>query len=244
MKKLQLYIILLLWLFASCDRNHEELPKQTPSAAYLKGLWKSENNDSIKFVKPGEVYINSVLHYYSFEKDSLKLQSLCNDLYCSVKGTINYYGYGIDSAKNQLIIYDFYNTFDTIFNLNNENLSFFTKSSEPLQVQFHEWIQGTWISGDNSTLLFTCPYLLQTYELDNKYYSCAAFVEKGLLYGGNGLGSQYVFTKDKLRLHSSLSSDLCSFSSYGYVFFKDEDMLVVFNYQSTDTAKFYKNHGL
>ena len=238
-------LLLLMFIGVSliqCDTEKDDI-KQTPTPEILHGVWRSENNDSIKFINPSSVYINSILHHYIVEYDSLKLAGLCNDLYCSdwlPSGTTQYgsYKYTFDTESNKLVIYDFYNTYDSIYYLHNSESSAFFRTNEEIVLPFEEWIQGRWINQVDKGLLFSRPYLIN--DILSEIDTSKDFFKYGLYFGGNGAGSLYVFTNDSLRLHSSISSYFWSYSPYKYEIDRVEDCLIILNYCAIDTSRFFK----
>ena len=241
--------LIFIFLFTMCEGEVEldkkesvlkDVSKIIEGKNALEGIWKSEYNDSIKFISSTEVIINSIFYYYEFGDDSIGLHSLCNDIYCSNMGKYRNYKYELDSISNKFLIYNFKNTFDSLYLLQNDSLVIFSKVNSSMTLGFYEWIQGIWQNQNNETILFSRPYSLESNILNINLPECTDFVATGEFYGGNGLGSLYIFSEDSLRLHSSLSSNLCSYSSYQYKLDITNNQLIIFNYNVVDSSKFIK----
>ena len=75
-------LILLLFMFIGiglirCD-NDNDISIDTPPEDWIIGTWRSEYNDSIKFISDSTVFINSLCHNYQFINDSIELHLLCD----------------------------------------------------------------------------------------------------------------------------------------------------------------------
>ena len=219
-----------------CETNNNEVSYRIPPEDWIKGVWRSEHNDSIKFINDTLVYINSLRQYCKFEEDSIKIR-----YYWFPEQA---YRYEFDMKMNEFILYGFSNIYvrltlslDSLFSLHNSDSTLFTKSNEKIKLPFEEWIQGTWVCNNNRKdfLSFTRPYLMKKSEYfpyTNNFY------KNGIYYIRHV--NEYVFTEDSLKIHFGTSSYSWSYSPYSYKLNKENDLLMLINYNKMDTAKFYK----
>ncbi len=239
MKSIVIFILLAFGMgLIQCETNNNNVPERIPPEDWIKGVWRSEYNDSIKFISDTLVYINSLLHYCKFEEDSIKIL-----YWCYPEQNYRSYKYEFNITMNKFLLYDFSNIYhlsiiplDSLFSLHNLDSTLFTKSNEKVELPFEEWIQGVWVCNNGRYhLSFIRPYRMK----NSKYFQYkSSFYNNGIYY--IRYDNEYVFTEDSLKIHYSTSSYLGSYSSYSYEFDKANDLLILYNYNKIDTAKFYK----
>lgn len=227
--------LLFVMVLIQCETNNN-IPERIPPEDWIKGVWRSENNDSIKFISDTMVYINSLRHHCKFEEDSIKIR------YCWFPEQA--FRYEFDIKMNKFLLYGFSNIYqlyilslDSLYSLYNHDSTLFTRSNEKLELPFEEWIQGTWVCNNNGKdlLAFTRPYKMKNSE----YFPYSnSFYNKGIYY--INCFNEYVFTEDSLKIHYAKSSYGGEYSPYSYKVNKANDLLILLNYQKMDTAKFYK----
>lgn len=239
MRSIIIYTFLIFeMVLIQCETGNNHEPEVIPPEDWITGVWRSEYNDSVKFISTKEVYMNSILHYCNLKDYSIELWLP----WCP--RTINSFDYEFNIKKNQFIIYNFYNIYGPIYFFHNPDSTVFTKSNEELQLPFEEWIQGLWVNQSNihKSFVFSRPYKIKN---EDEFHWCRNFVRNGIYYIGDSCNiNQYVFTKDSLRIHWSSSSNLNDYSSFHFEIDKEDSLFILYDFNNLDTTKYYKIHNL
>ena len=231
MRPLQLLICALLVLVTLQCKKDETPPDNTPSFEFLEGVWRSEHNDSMKFVNQYEVYMNSVLHKYPFSNQNIQLMLFaCQDSFTS-------YSCKVNEEARQLTLHNFSNAvYDSAYRFHNPGKTVFTKTDEPIHLPFEEWIQGRWENENKHGYSFTRPEKIK----NTGSYHCFDFTDEYFYELCKCTRGYLVFTSDTLIVMMGGVSGPCP---YSYRYFTADKNNYLFNltyYLDDEPITYYK----